>query len=452
MHLTRPLDLPRLLLRGSAAVSLGALLLATLVGLWRAGEDIEDEMQAAMALATALQRLVQAASLDDAALVQALRAQSDDTPLRHLALSLRDADGRLQLGRRAPAAASAPIEWLVDLHRRWYRSNEPPPLAWQLPRPDGSVWTLVLSPTPDSERREAVASLLQTLAVLAAGAALLLVLMAWQLRRALQPMQALLQAIARLRAGEADAAARLPAMPVHELQAIVDGLRELDQALQSAAAQRRLLAQRLHTLQEDERRHLAQELHDELGQRLTALRLDATVLQRQLQGDAAALAQGLALQADAAQQEVRALLARLAPRSNTWVPPQRLQELLQTLAAAQRGLSVQLDCEPGTSALPQTLLLAVYRISQEGLTNIGRHAQAQHARLRVWREGTALHWLLQDDGIGLPDPAAALARGSGLAGVRERVWAFGGDLQWFDACPGLGLRATLWPPPDNAAP
>lgn len=481
-----PLDLPRVLMRGSAAVLAALWLLAALTGLWRTQADAHEEMQSAMALAATLQRLAVSAPLDDEALLAALRpptgteGDGEASRLRHLRLTLRDADGRLLLGGRADPPAAPPVEWLVSLQRRLAGERDPAPLAWTLPRPQGEPWTAVLSPTPDSERREAIGSLLQNLGLLAAGAAGLLALLRWQLHRALRPLQALLARIDPGRSDEAggsdEAGAKRPPMPptlIRELQLIAD-------ALDRAETQRRVLAQRLQSLQEDERRRLAQELHDELGQRLTALRLDATVLQRRLQGDeaAAALAQDLSRQVQAAQQEVRELLARLAPRSDARLPAQRLRELLTPLAAAQRGLVVELDCEPGDDPLPEALLQAVYRLSQEGLTNVVRHAGATHAWLRVRRTPTgALHWSLRDNGRGPGDAGQRpirqgpgteevrpgpdtdttglghlFARGSGLAGMRERAWAYGGDLQIRDARPGLALSTTLAPPPDNPAP
>jgi two-component system sensor histidine kinase UhpB len=111
---------------------------------------------------------------------------------------------------------------------------------------------------------------------------------------------------------------------------------------------------------------------------------------------------------------------------------------------------------PGDAAraeLPRALVLALYRISQEALTNVARHAGASSAtlRLRAIRAGgsasmSAIDWSVCDDGVGLDDPSAALRRGNGLAGIRERVWAHGGDLQLAavhpgSARPGLCLQA-----------
>jgi two-component system sensor histidine kinase UhpB len=89
------------------------------------------------------------------------------------------------------------------------------------------------------------------------------------------------------------------------------------------------------------------------------------------------------------------------------------------------------------------LLLTLYRISQEALTNVARHANARQAVLRLQLRGPAapgaplqLAWSVTDDGIGVPAPGAARQRGNGIAGIQERVWAQGGDLRLGPARPG----------------
>ena len=265
-----PLDLPRLLLRASALVLLVMWLLAAALGLWRAAADAEREMGAAIALMATMRDVANLQPDNDAALVDRLRATQGER-WRHLRLTLRDADGQVVFGAKAEPVRSAPVEWMVGLLRRISLSPDPAPVAWSLPRGERPPWTLVLSPSPDTERREAVVRLFQLLGVLGAGALLLLALLRWQLHRAFRPLRALVAAIGS--GGTGDRGTPLPSMPVRELQVIAEALAQAD-------AQRRLLAQRLQTLQEDERRRLAQELHDELGQRLTALRMDATVLRR----------------------------------------------------------------------------------------------------------------------------------------------------------------------------
>lgn len=461
-----PLDLPRRVMRRALAVAALTLLGALALGLARTDADIDGEVQAAMSLAAAMARLSQAGSLSDGELIAVLQEREGETPLRHLSLALRDASGRLLLGRLQGPPGSALVEAVTDLHRRWRPGTEVQPVTWSLPRPGREPWTLTLAAQRDSERREAVAYLGSLLGVLLLGMALMLAVMSWNVRSAFRPLQGLLAAIGRIQAGDTAAARATPAMPIRELEQIAAALRSLGEALDAAQAERRMLGHKVQSLQEEERMRLSRELHDEFGQRLTAIRVDAAWLAQRLKDmpDAQPVLRAMAEQCAAIQSDVRGLLARLQPlggaaEAEGEIAAATLAELLQGLAegwrkSASGALQVRLEMDLGRTpqqrTLPRDLALALYRISQEALTNVARHAQAHEAvvRLRAAADGDTIDWSVADDGVGLPDTDAALRRGNGLAGIKERVWAFGGDLQLQAARPdrerpGLVLQATL---------
>ncbi len=455
-----PLDLPRRVMRRALAVAVLTLLAALALGLARTDADIDSEVRAAMTLAATMSRLAQADRLSDAELVGVLASRGDETTLRHLSLSLRDATGRLLVGRLPDGASSPVVEALTALHRRLRPSAAIEPVTWILPRPGRSPWILTLAAQPDSERREAVAYLGSLLGVLVAGLAVMLLVMRWNVRSAFRPLQGMLAAIGRIQAGDTAAARAMPTMPIGELEQIAAALRALGAALDAAQAERRLLGHKVQSLQEDERMRLARELHDEFGQRLTAIRVDAAWLAQRLQDlpDALPVVQGMTTQCAAIQSDVRGLLARLQPLAGVdeGVSVATLAELLEGLAdgwrrSASGALRVVLDVHARPERLvPRDVALALYRISQEALTNVARHARATEATITLhWPDGDeAIVWSASDDGVGLADADAALRRGSGLAGIKERVWAFGGDLSLGPARPGharpgLTLAATL---------
>ena len=494
-----PIELPRVVMRGALAVAAGALLLALLLGLWRAREDMRHELGAALRLADAMALLAErtaAASHPREELLAALQALQADGGLRHLHLQLRDAGGRALLADPSEPEPGAPMSWLVALSRSVF----PPParaaVSWPLLRPGGEVWQLQLQASPEAEQREALGELLELLGLLALGSAAMLAVMHWHVRRAFKPLRALLGAIECAERRDLAPLRDLPAMPIGELDAIARALRHLAGALEQAEAARRHLSGQLLTLQEDERSRLARELHDEFGQHLTALRVDAAWLQRRLAGQAelAAVAAGMGAQCEHVQQGVRDLLTRLRPLGaaegvadvrrmqvdhavchddRDAEPPResvaRLQSLLETLVRAWQqspgqstryALRFQVEGMGAEAGLPRALVLAVYRISQEALTNVARHASAGHALLEVHVRASGpagepgeLQWSVQDDGRGLGG-ATAWQRGNGLAGLKERVWAVGGELEWGDAIawpaqegPGLHLHARMPLPP-----
>lgn len=485
------MDLPRLVMRRAAIVAVLGCVVLALAGLARMRDDVDEELSGARGLATLAEQLNGLALLDDAQASQALRHWQAQAELRHLQVRVTDGAGRLML-QAGPGQADEPSGWLARLGQRWFVPAAPFSVSWALRRPQGPAWSVTLTAAPWSEQAEAVAALLESLAVLAAVAAGVLLVMAWNTRRAFRPLGQLLSALSGLeRSHEGGRRQALPVMPIAELEALAAAVRHLDVALAAAQQHRRHLARQLMSLQEDERGRLARELHDEFGQRLTAMRVNTTWLGRQLQGQPELLAvvRDIGRQCEAVQQDVRGLLQRLRPLGPAAEDePETLAALarmLHTLVAGwQRALPSlrwTLDIrqgEPGLPArtlapdeagcgLPRDAALALYRISQEALTNVARHAVARQATLALRVElpagrpedGPALatwHWSVQDDGVGLEALDTACSRGNGLAGMRERLWALGGDLHWEAVPAGTCLTAVLqlptWPAAAGAGP
>ena len=448
----QPMQLPRLVMRRAAMAALACLAIALLLGWVRARVDTQREMSGSLAVARASAVLAQ---LPTPRAAESLTSLGELQGLRHLQLDVFDAGGQrlLHLPDATAQNGAAASRWLGVM---------PPAqsVSWPVQRPDGRPWTVVLTSSPGSEAQEALAELASLFALLAGCSLLMLAVMHWNTRRAFRPLQVLLGAIEQARRRELAVLQALPAMPVAELEAIAQALRHLAADLDHTEAARRVLGHRLLCLQEDERQQLARDLHDEFGQRLTALRVDAAWLQRRL--DTAPQQQsvvvGMSQQIARVQDDVRRLLQRLRPLGpvNDGAPATlgRLRLMLEELRggwSAAPGCSTQFDvvvCGDESVPLPPALVLGVYRVSQEGFTNVARHAQARVAQLRVeltGRDGERmLRWSLLDDGRGVPGMEAALRRGGGLAGMKERIWALGGEFSWGDAGgAGLALHARL---------
>ena len=477
-----PLELPRLVMRRAAWVALAALLIALALGLWRSAADIDEETRGAMAVTAALTGIIYSARGDDETLRLTLLRLQEQGALRHVRLTLRDAKSRIVFDSAAAPVDqdAAPARW-AWLDRLWLDKAALAPQRISLTRPSGAPWTLLVSPARDSERHEAMLGLVQMLAMVAVGSAAMLAVMAWNMRRAFAPLRSLVDAIEGLRVGgSAETTAVLAArMPIRELQSIAEAVQGLQQALHGEATQRRVLSQQLLTLQEDERQRLARELHDEFGQQLTGLRVDAAWLAQRLAHEPRQqeVAQAIAERCGAVQQDIRSLLTRLQPLApSAGAGAESAAHMAELLAALMGGWSrsATQSCSfelrmvtrhadgraapwPRTdddAALPRDLVLAIYRISQEALTNVARHARATRAMLSlvlhrdVGGRARAIDWELRDDGVGLPDPPQALQRGTGLASLKERVWALGAELEfsaaWPDADPpGLQLAARF---------
>lgn len=206
----------------------------------------------------------------------------------------------------------------------------------------------------------------------------------------------------------------------------------------------RELARQLIALQESERTALARELHDELGQRCSALLIETAGLRREAREagpQMLAAASRAHLAGQSVYQLVGDLLRRLRPANlDTLGLVAALQELCEAWEE-RSGVACVFHHEGLLDGLPDAVNITLYRVTQEALTNVARHAQASGAHIRLARTGPqALCLSIQDDGRGM-DPQAA-TRGLGLLGAGERAAAIGGELQ-LHSRPGEGLRLRL---------
>jgi signal transduction histidine kinase len=185
---------------------------------------------------------------------------------------------------------------------------------------------------------------------------------------------------------------------------------------------------RVVAAQELERRRLARELHDETGQALTSILLGLRSLEDFVDGDdeRAAVADIRRLAVETLQ-DVRRLAVELRPKALDDFGLEAALERLTGNFAEQTGLAVDFVARLGHQQLPAEVATALYRIVQEGLTNVAKHAHARTVSVLLTRKNGRVALVIEDDGRGFdPDGAAG---GFGLQGMRERVDLLGGSLQ-----------------------
>ena len=209
------------------------------------------------------------------------------------------------------------------------------------------------------------------------------------------------------------------------------------------------LLQRLYTAKEDERLALARELHDEMGQTSTAIRTEVAVLQRigRLHPEADESVERIAESAQHLSQMTRQMLHRLRPPA---LDSMGLEQALMSLCDNWQN-STQNVCELKTSALPEGLndyaCVTVYRIVQEALTNVTRHANAKHVRVQLTLDTQGLNLNIEDDGQGMAD-TQAVHQGFGLLGMQERVASVAGRMS-ISSKLGQGVRLAIQIPKDS---
>jgi len=202
-------------------------------------------------------------------------------------------------------------------------------------------------------------------------------------------------------------------------------------------------------------------LHDEFGQLLTALQVDASYLLKQTSGQPALqeCAKAMYDNSGSILAQLRGLLAQLRPyglqggEENQIALEQALRDLVrQRQSRADAALDCRLSVSLQDAAIPQRLAVAIYRIAQEALTNVLRHAGASEVRIALALDAgaCALTLTIADNGRGLSTDAGH-KEGIGLAGIRERVLANNGSLALQNA-PGGGLTLRVTFPLPVAVP
>jgi signal transduction histidine kinase len=199
---------------------------------------------------------------------------------------------------------------------------------------------------------------------------------------------------------------------------------------------------RVVSAQEHERRRLARELHDETGQALTSILLGLKPLEESLIDDAsrAAVAELRNLVVSTLQ-DVRRLAVELRPKAlDDFGLVAALERLTQSFQE-QTGIDVDLQANLGDERLPAEVETALYRIAQEALTNVVKHARARSVSLVLQRKAGSVAAVIEDDGTGFATDALD-DEGLGLVGMRERVGLLHGRLQ-VESSPGGGTTLAV---------
>jgi signal transduction histidine kinase len=230
----------------------------------------------------------------------------------------------------------------------------------------------------------------------------------------------------------------------------------LTETLDARNEERGALLKRLINAQEEERKHLAREIHDELGQSLSSIGINVELVQRALETEPEAAEDYL--------QQVNELISDTTEHMYNLIfglRPSALDDLglVAALSAhAQRTLEplaikYEINIDSRLERLSPEIETVLFRLFQEGLTNITRHANANHVTLALTLRNGSIEGLIIDDGVGF-EPLALRRdhhrdHGYGILGMRERVEQFGGELQ-IESNPGEGTQLRIRLPIESA--
>ncbi|HMF44111.1 MAG TPA: histidine kinase, partial [Polyangia bacterium] len=221
---------------------------------------------------------------------------------------------------------------------------------------------------------------------------------------------------------------------------------EAQEELRASNEQLRALAARLDAIREEERRGIAREIHDQIGQALTALKLDVGWLRGQLPAGAAAAVDERARSMETLVDQI----IETARRVSASLRPVILEDL--GLAAAIRsqardfeqrtGVACDLDLPSDGVPIAPAVALSMYRIVQEALTNVARHARARQVQIGLTVGGDTAVLTVADDGRGVTAEELGRSTSLGIVGIRERALAIGGEVT-ITGLPGRGTTLSV---------
>jgi two-component system sensor histidine kinase UhpB len=275
--------------------------------------------------------------------------------------------------------------------------------------------------------------------------------------RFLKPMTGVLAGLADMERGRFDT--RLPSYSLPEFDAMSHAFNRMAAGLEESIEehkrarqteleleQNRRVTQLIQTRLEEERRALARELHDELGQSVTAIRTIGSAIAQRTQGvspDVHRSAQTIVDVAGQIYDVVHGIVRELRPPAlDNLGLRDALEDSLASWRARHPDIECSLELTGDLDGLGESLNITVYRVVQECLTNVARHSEARRVDVRVSRGADAVELVVSDDGLGLRDGDGEDR--FGLVGMRERVQALHGDFELESpAGGGLTVRARI---------
>jgi PAS domain S-box-containing protein len=225
----------------------------------------------------------------------------------------------------------------------------------------------------------------------------------------------------------------------------------LFEQMQASTQRLQALSRRIVEVQESERRHIARELHDEAGQALVSLRYGLRMLERQIDlGDSITeKVSELVNRTDAVIDGLHRLAADLRPASLDHLGLEAALRQYSRSAATETGLAVRFKARGFTEErLGPAVETALYRVVQEAVANVVRHARATCVDIFVRHRGESIMLMIEDDGVGFDERLVPLDGHFGLLGMRERAAALGGTLT-VESTPGAGTTIVVEVPIDN---
>ena len=336
----------------------------------------------------------------------------------------------LGAGSTQPLQPAPPID--ADAPRWFVNLVKPPVMEFKrvITSIGSSGTEIIIRADPSAEISETWLETRNFLLLLLLFTALANLLIYFILGRDLAPIESILSGLERIEKG--DYRLRLPKFTSVEFTRISERFNHLAGVLLHNREENRRLTRRSLEIQEEERRRLAQELHDELGQSLSAIKAIATTMEQtsaetdQTAAESAGIIKNIA---DEMYGVARGMISQLRPAvlDELGLVP-AIQQLVDDWNSAHADTFCHLDIRGDCSGAADAVKINIYRIIQESLTNVARHAAAKNVHILLEhrpRDGGRMALEIRDDGAGFDQ--GSTPAGMGLMGIRERVDSMGGE-------------------------
>lgn len=347
--------------------------------------------------------------------------------LRHLQIDFYDNNKHLseQIDSYKDSEDGNVQEWFRVLMYRSLEDIQPYQLA--VFSSGKKIGILVVRPQPETEILEAWEETKTMLGMITLFFIVVNVLLYVVVAQAQKPIKQITSALAEIEIGNLNV--RLPVFNLPEMNVVGEKFNLMAESLELARKQNQQLTQQIIQLQESERKSIAQELHDEIGQHLTAVRVDACAIKR---ADDLARTKRSAEAIDQVVEQmiqiIRSMLQRLRPGG---LDELSFIDALHVLMSNWQERHPEIDFSYKFSGefllLPETVQLTLYRVIQESLTNISRHAKATRVSVELIEQPKRIKLTISDDGCGFD--IAESSFGFGLAGIKERIYGLNGEFE-----------------------
>ncbi|MTI62343.1 MAG: sensor histidine kinase [Methylophaga sp.] len=418
------------------------LIIGGLMAIWQARQSVQREINSSFNLA--LQMIDLSFSYPANRMLSEqhwMRQLSTIQKTRHIHISLVNDDG-------------SESQWLSEermagqdeMPPAWFKmavTSDAPSASYDIRLLDGTTKTILIRADPIDEIAEAWGESVAFFWSIVLMMVVIFVAINIVFQSMLRSVHAILAGLRRVESGEYSK--KLPRFKISEFDAIASEVNNLTEALSIARENNQALARHTMHIQENERQTMSRELHDEMGQSLTAVKAMA-VATKQPQARTNEIADSIIDICNHLAVVVRSMMRTLHPLSLSDLGlAATLTDLVTEWQRRHPALDIDLNYDEAVDWLDDEVAIHVYRIVQECLTNVVRHAQATkatvHVRRHVIRGQPQVLIQVEDDGIG----GSTEGEGFGVLGMRERVESMRGHFV-FESNPGQGVRVRAWMP------